>query len=248
MQIIFKESRFTSEKATNKALLQKLIFCAHCQLPMSSTYAINRFNTKYFYYRCISATPGKKKSSCPNKYVIFHKIDNQVKNALLNLLSEQQFSLLENRVLKYNQAIDQECQAIKNEIHLMESQTQALKAKKEKYLDSLISSQFLSSERKTINDKINELELEEKQIKGRLYKQQFELNQKADELIELTNIKSELIKFKADHEDLTFEDLKKALNRLIDTVNYQANQLTIKLKSLPWPLDFPTQTQNQNQS
>lgn len=238
-QNIFKEQRYSSERNTNAAFLQKLVTCGFCQSPMTPSHSLNRFKKKYFYYRCTSTQNSEKdRSACQFKYVAFHLLDSWVKEILLSLSSESQFIALENKVLKHNQAIDQECQTIKSEINLLEHSLQTLKNKKEKYLDSLISAQFLSSERKIINDKIAELDLEEKQLKGKMYKQQFELNQKSEEQIDLTNLKRGLIRFKIEHEILDFEAQKALYTSLIENIIYAPEKLIIKLKLLPWPLDF----------
>ena len=109
---------------------------------------------------------------------------------------------------------------------------------KENYLDTLISSKFLSSERKLINNKINELELEEKQFQAQLYTLQFELTIKLDEFIMLTDLKKILVSFKTNYEIFSHDQVKEFFSANIKEVIYYPDKLSIQFRALPWPIDF----------
>ena len=106
------------------------------------------------------------------------------------------------------------------------------------YLDSLIAQQFLSSERQKINQMLEELALQVKQLKAKLYKLQFELSQKADEAIEISSFKEQLIAFRKDYDTLSQSQIKASLLKMIKEIIYYPNKLTIQFSILSWPVDF----------
>ena len=74
--------------------------------------------------------------------------------------------------------------------------------------------------------------------KDQIYKQQFELNEKAEDKINLIEFKKQLITFKAEHESYTFDQLRKYLFLIIETIHYHPEKLEIKFKLLPWKEEF----------
>jgi site-specific DNA recombinase len=240
-QDIFNKNKGISESPRTKAILQKVLFCGLCSRPLTPSHSLNRNKVKYYYYRCTSTHNSEKgKSKCQIKYVPFQKVEKDLLDILLSLANEEQFRTLENRILKHNQQIEQEEQLIQKEILLLESELKAVKEKKDKYLDSLISNKFLSKERVLITDKINELELEEKQTKGKILQKQFELSQKNECKINLSLFKMTLVSFKADYEAYSFDQLKEYIQENLQSIHYHPDKLVIKFKILPWELDFST--------
>ncbi|MFH1428243.1 MAG: recombinase family protein, partial [Candidatus Margulisiibacteriota bacterium] len=152
---------------------------------------------------------------------------------------DQNFKDIENPILKHNQTVDRQAQKIRAEINMLENRLENITDRKDRYLDSLISSQFLSSERQRINDKLAELELEEKQIKANIYKQEFELNQKEGEQINITSFKQTLISFRKDYETFSPVQLRNYLLNTLASITYYPEKLAIHFKHLPWPVDFP---------
>ncbi len=241
-QEIFKKRRYITDKNKTFSILQGRLLCGGCGSPMTPSHSLNRHRQKYFYYRCTSTYSAEKKTSkCKVKYVPFKKIETQVTDYILTLPTEQNFNFVENKILKHNQAIQAEKEIIKQEQTNFGIKQQETKAKKEKYLDTLISSPFLSSERKIINDKITELELEEKQIQGQIYKTQFEHTQKTQDLIDLTEFKKVIIHFKSEYETFTQNELKIAISELIKTITYHPDTLQIHFRLLPWSIPANSQ-------
>ena len=239
IQEIFKEQRFVINKRKTDAILQRILFCGECGSPMTPSHSWNHMKRKYYYYRCTKSNSSEKgMANCKSSHASFKSTEGRVLSLLVALAQEQQFKILENPILKHNQIIERECQKIKTDIVMLENKLEATTARKDRYLDSLISSQYLSSERQKISAKLEELELEEKQINAAIYKQQFELNQKDDELIDLIAIKTSLIAFRKDYEAFSPQQLRKYIMTTINEIKYSPNKLTVHFKQLPWPIDF----------
>jgi len=238
-QEIFEANRRITDSPKTLGILQKILFCGACNSPLTPSHSLNRNKVKYFYYRCTTTHSAEKgKSKCSVKYVPFEKVEVRVKEILLSLSQEEHFRPVENRILKFNQAIEQDTQQLQKEIFLLENQLQTLKDKKERYLDSLISSKFLSKERNFINDKINDLELEEKQIKGQMLHKQFEINKKQEEKIDVAQFKKKLITFRVEHEEYDLEQMKKYLTGTIQSIHYTPEKLVFQFNLLPWSIEF----------
>ncbi len=188
-------------RASSFGLLQRLIFCGGCNRPMTPSYSYNHQKKRYNYYRCTSTLSSEKgKSKCPVKYVRFEHVEKKLMDTLLSLSEELSFNSIEHRAIKHNQNIDETLFQMKDSIDLTKNKHSFLKDKKDSYLDSLISGKFTSKERTHINKRLEDMEVEEKQIKGQLMKLEFEIVQKEDEKVDLTNFKHMLITFKTDFE------------------------------------------------
>ncbi len=223
-----------------RAMLKGLLICGDCRAVMTTSHALNRKKQKYFYYRCTSTTnrPGKDSKICNFKYVGFKIVETRFIQLLLSLGTEEKFKPIENKILKYNHEIEKETQKIKSEITTLQNKLETIKTNKDRYLDSLISNKFLSLERKKINNKLEELEQEEKQAKTQLYQQEFAQNQKMGELIPTTEFKEALITLRRDYDAFSEEQLQNYLTQHIKEVVYFPEKLTLQFRQLPWELEF----------
>lgn len=236
---IFNANKNISESPKTKAILQKILYCGCCSSPMTPSHSVGRSKTKYYYYRCTSTHNSEKgKSKCQIKYVAFKDVEEKLKDILLSLTDSEKFNKIESKILRHNQNINAEIQQIQKSIYLFEQELSSIKDKKEKYLDSLISSKFLSKERNLINDKINDIELDEKQLKGKILQEQFEINQRTESKIDIIPFKKDLIEFKADYHSYNLEQLKKYLASKIQSIHYLPEKLSIKFNLLPWDIEF----------
>ena len=239
VQKIIEESNYKVRPNQVQGLLKKLLFCGSCSSYMTPSHSLNRMKNKFYYYRCRSTcNPEKGQHNCTIKNAPFALVDTRVKEILLELSQETQFKLLENRILKHNQSVEREEQSMQKEKLLLENELESVREKKDKYLDSLISSQFLSKERERINQKIGELELEEKQIKARIYKLEFNICEVLDTVIDVSLLKKRLISFKTNHESYTFDHLQEYLVSMVEKIIYHKDRLLIYFKLLPWELEF----------
>ena len=239
VQIIFDRRRNLKEKSSTKAILQKLLFCGFCGSPMTPSHSLNKIKVRYYYYRCTSTHNAEKgQLKCKYKYVPFKAIEPRFAELLLSLSEQDHFKPVELQINKHNDRIAGKRNDIQNKMLIYEEKLKTTKSKKENYLDTLISSKFLSSERKLINNKINELELEEKQFQAQLYTLQFELTIKLDEFIMLTDLKKILVSFKTNYEIFSHDQVKEFFSANIKEVIYYPDKLSIQFRALPWPIDF----------
>jgi len=146
VQAIFASKTYTKAKNTTDALLAKKVFCEKCSSPLAPSHTTNRHKQKYFYYRCTGSKDRSQK--CQRPHFSLAKLDARVSEIVL-FLSEQ-FSPIENKLLKYNEKIVSRISEQEKELHHLETLKSELKAKKDKYLDGLLSNQFLSRERELV--------------------------------------------------------------------------------------------------
>lgn len=239
VQEIFKNQRRIQGKSRTKAALQGLLFCGCCKTLMTPSHSLNRKKVKYYYYRCTSTLNSEKgKRQCALRYVSFSVVEGFLLKILLSLSEEGPFKEIENQILRHNLQIEKAVNLIEKENHNLERKLELATTKKDKYFDSLIATKFSSSERQKINKRLDEIELEEKQIQGLLYKQQFEISKTKDELVNITSIKQQFITFRMDKDEFSFEELKDYLSTIIKEIYYYANKLTVVFKYLPEPVDF----------
>ena len=238
-QAIFRKRKCLWEKSSIRAMLQKLLYCGYCGSPMSPTYALNKIKKRYYYYACTSTRSAEKGTSkCRYKYAAFNTLEPKLIQLLLSLPEEYHLKPIELKVHRHNETIQQKQTELQAQITTAEAQQTAIKTKKEKYLDSLITRPFRSTERQLISAKIQELDQEEKQIKSQLYKLHFDHTQTTDEQVNLTDLKQTLITFKANHETYTHDQLKEFLATHIKEITYHPEKLAIHFNGLPWSLDF----------
>ncbi len=241
IQRLFKNQHRRHDDQKTKAVLQGLLFCGHCHRPMTPSYSLNKFKIKYYYYRCTSTQSAEKgTSTCMVKYVRLEHIEARITDIFLSLSEEAHFRPLENRILKHNQDIDHTLLAIKDRIRDTEAQLATIAKRKDKYLDSVMSNQFSKVERDAINQRLAEMELEEKQLKGRLLKEEFEVVQKESDQLSLSTLKQTFIRFKANIEDYSRLQLKEVFLTHLKKVIYRPESVDLHFKQLPWPIPFPT--------
>jgi site-specific DNA recombinase len=228
-------------KSKTKALLQSMLFCGYCGRPMVPSHSLNRHKKKYYYYRCNSTHSAEKgKPKCKYKYIPYKTLEDAFFNLLLSLTDEFHFKPIELKINQHNETIKEAKSKLQTQIQTNQMHIAETKSKKDKYLDTLISSQFLSSERELINKKIKELDNEETFINNQLINLQFELSKKKEELINSTEIKQVLVSFKANHEEFSHSQLKEFIITHIKKVRFYPKKLGITFKVLPWELDFST--------
>ena len=199
---------------------------------MTPNYTKKRNGNIYRYYRCVS-TLNPKEKPCSNKYFNMEKANEVVIEKLLNCATEDQLEKISQHVEQKNEVIRHQLQAIQTEINGLESLLETVKTKKETYLDSLISNQFVAKEREMINAKIDEFTIQEKQFKGSIMKQHFEYTQKEEQLYSVETLKKELVFFKINSQSLGTNKLKKWLLANVERVNISKDEsVLVSFKSL----------------
>jgi site-specific DNA recombinase len=240
VRYLLSHKKYDTTRSKSQAVLPRILFCGECGRPMTPCHAYNRTKTKYYYYRCTSTSnsSGRKKANCPIKYAPLEKTEQRVIQILLDLSQEQFFKTIENKILKHNQLIERSAGGLKDDLTALENQLQSTKTKKDHYLDTLIAAKYLSAERERINEKLQELDLEEKQTKALIYKQQFDYAQKQEEQVDLSSFKNYLVTFRKDYESFSQQQLREFLVSTILEIIYHPDKLSVRFRALPWPLDF----------
>lgn len=231
VQEILHSKAFTKTTFTSNTLLAKKVYCGSCGSPLAPSHTVNRHKKKYFYYRCTGSKQPERK--CHNHHFSVSQLDTQVTNILLSLSEEKPFATIENQLLKHNEKISEQITEQTNALHHLENLLNQLKTKKDKYLDGLLSNQFLSQERELIREKLYELETEEKVLKVSVSKQQISINQTSEELINIANIKKQFIEYRADYpfSDTATHRLK--LSKIIDRIECEKDKLRIQFHGIP---------------
>jgi len=244
VQEIFHKRKFLGSKNKSGAILQKLLVCGDCKSPMTPSYAVNRSKSRYYYYRCTSTNRSEQgRIKCKFKYVPFIHIEPQLIDILNSLSKEDFFHSIDAKIQAHNAKVQFTIKNQKTTVEVLQDQLNIVRKKKDDYLDSLISSRFLSSERSKINKRIEALEKEESQSKANIYKLELDISQKADEFINLTDLKKDLLKFRTVSESYDPTQLKDHLTQSIKVITYHPEKLSVQFHLLPWPVDFPITAQ-----
>ena len=225
-QTIFADRKIYRESKTIFGLFKCFLFCGECGHPMTPNYTKKRNGNVYQYYRCVS-TLNPKKKTCPNKYFNMELANEAVLQKLLECATESQLAKMAATVAEKNAVIQLKLEAIQFEIEGLEALMKTIQSKKEKYLDSLISNQFVAKEREVINAKIEEFTLQEKQIKGSILKQEFEFTQAEDEIANIEPLKQALVFFKINVKSLETNELQNWLKANVSTIKISQNAAVV---------------------
>ena len=241
-QEILKTKSFVRNTYTNPILLAKKVYCGICGSPLTPSHTIKPSNKKYFYYRCTGSK--QTGSKCISQHFSLIKLENRIIEIMLSLSEEKHFSPIENKLLKRNEEINNRINAEeKAQLHL-EINLNQLKAKKDKYLDGLLSNQFIKKERELIQTKFNEIEQEEKQLKTAILKQQLAINQIKEDLINIAEIKKQFITYSANYPFSDSEIHKKHLSKIINEIFCHSNFVEIKFIQISWKEHFDINLKN----
>ena len=229
VQAIFASKTFTRSKTSTQALLAKKVFCACCKSPLAPSHTTNRHKQKYYYYRCTGSKDRTQK--CQRPHFSLLKLEARVSAIILSL--SEQFSPLENKLLKHNDQVASRIQEHEKALHHLEGTLSQLKQRKDKYLDTLLSSQFLSKERELISTKITEMETEEKHLRTAISKQETQVLQTKAELLPIAEIKKRFITYRSEYPFGDSQGHRLQLNQLIERIDCQKDSLAIRFKMIP---------------
>ena len=229
VQEIFDSKTLNQTKNTTHALLAKKVFCAICSSPLAPSFSLNRTKQKYYYYRCTGSRA--KDHACHRPHFSLSKLEAQVSKIILAL--SEHFSPIENKLLKHNDQITSQIQVHEKSLLHLETTLSQLKQRKDKYLDSLLSSQFLSQERELIKTKITEMETEEKQCRTAISKQEVLVSQTKDELLNIAEIKKRFISYRSDYPFGDWQQHRTQLATLIDRIKCKKEGLEIQFVMIP---------------
>lgn len=232
VQEVFKQGRYQKRTSTT-ALLKKLLICGHCQTPMTTSFAYNRTKTKYHYYKCTSLNHGHT-SRCPIRQVSMPRLDEKVIEILTQLSELPEFQSLKSTIQSHNDTIRLTELRYEEDLKNLNAIIATLKDKKDRFLESLVTSSFLSTERHHINNRIEELNAELKTLNSQHYKQQFDLSQLSDSKIDLSQLNQLAIQFKTDFATANQEEKRVFLLRTLQKIEYSADAITLYFLAIPF--------------
>ena len=237
---IFESTKSNLGRTKSELTLQKLVICGACSTPLMPSFAYNRYKTKYWYYRCGSTQHGKhrtKKLGCTFKYVSAQTLHEQVHHSLMQLTQEA-LPQLKKKVETHNEHIHTAIKSLAQNLLATEEALQKLKAKKGEYTDVLISAAFSAQDRHRIHERLNELELEERQYQNKLTVFQLEKSQAENQVVSLDSLLTTLLFFQ-ENSDVQSQPYKNTLHKILNHIQVYKEKLVFEFSDLPWPVEIP---------
>ena len=231
VQTIFVLRSSDVEKSRVKGMLLGVFRCGNCHNPLMPSYTIKKNGKKYYYYRCKS-TFNSLSDSCKGRYLAMDTAHQQVTLELLSYAQDQMLANIQKRIEGHNSELDIQLNTAKTEFQRITDKLQAIQAKRETYLDSLISGSFSPSERTKINRKITEFEQEEKQLDAVIWQQELAISEIKDLYLTLKPFKEAILRFKINHTEFSDKDWMKWLSQNVTTIDYSTGDYSIIFKAL----------------
>lgn len=240
VQAIFANSQVKKKISKTTALFQKLLFCGQCQCVMTTSFAYNRTKTRYLYYRCTSTMKSEfKTSSCPLKYIGQASLEAQFFKSILDLCQPTRIKPIEVKISTHNQQLDEKAARLQIQATTCETNLEQLKTQRSKYLDALITNDFLSEERQLIRTQIQALETESNQIQSQLSHLRLEISHFDEHRIYFDHFKAQLIQLLELYQQHDIAQLQHHLPSILISITRYPEQWTVQFHSLPWPIDVP---------
>ena len=233
VQDIFGESKRFTVKTKTGGILKGFIYCCYCPAPILPNYTRKANGKKYFYYRCGNTVSYPNQEPCSSRsYYLQESVEKAVFSRIIELASEAKLTELRQQIASTNIKVENECKILRDELAALEGQQAAIKAKKEKYLDSLVHNNYRASERQRINEKIEEFTLEEKQIKAAIYRQQFDLSARSEQIQTIEPFKEVVVGFKINYPAMSQTDQAQWLRQYVNRITYGKESIDIEFKVL----------------
>jgi len=230
-QTIFALRSSNVEKSKVRGMLIGVLRCGNCHNPLMPSYTIKKRGKRYYYYRCKS-TFNALSDSCKGAYLAMEPTHQKVTEELLNYAQDHMLSNVQSRIEAHNAKVDIDYTIAKTELQRIKEKLIAIRAKREVYLDSLVSGTFDSGERTRINKKITEFEQEEKQLDSAIWKQDMTVMEIGDLFLDIKAFKEMILKFKINHTEFSEKDWMKWLSQNVTTIDYRDGQYSIVFKAL----------------
>jgi site-specific DNA recombinase len=240
VQLIFESKQRILAQTRSNALLQKLAVCRDCHHPLLPSFAYNRTKTKYGYYRCGSTTHGKHRRlgiNCTFKYVASIKLHNDLSQAIGQLATPHHISALDHQVMAHNQTLELQIKTLTDTISLAESELKQIKAKKSEYVDFLVIKTPSAQDRGHINERIQELNAETKQLQAQLASAKLEVSQLQDKILTVDSLKQAVLVLR--DMDQTNPEYRQLLHDILTRVQVSSSSLIFHFKAIPWAVEIP---------
>ena len=217
-----------------KGFLRGYLRCGDCGQSLCPNYTRKKNGKMYHYYRCVSTLNGITQNAlCSRPYLPIDDVHTQVTKHLLDYSSEQGFGRVQKKMDAHNELIHKDITLYQAELERIQNNLALTRQKKALYLDSLVTRDFSSSERKKINDKIDEFSLEEKQLEAAIYRQEFDIQEKKESRLAIQPFKNVMVKFKLNHEVMNEKEMKDWFREALDSITlFGGKILEIRFKPL----------------
>jgi site-specific DNA recombinase len=229
-QFIFSKRTYVRDNKKIKGLLKGLLYFEDENNPMTPNYTKKKTKL-YYYYRCISSL-NPKLNQTPKRCLPMEQTNEDFLEFVLGLADESKLRGISKQVDTRNHHLQAQSDAFQAEIEGFEKKLEEVKNKKEKYLDSLISNQFTGSEREAINAKISDFTIQEKQLKGHIFKLEFSKSEKLESLVSMEDFKDELVYLKLNYDAMGSPELREWLHKNVSTIIYKEEVFKVYLKLL----------------
>ncbi len=234
VQEVFTEKTFNARSGRSRGFLRGYIRCGDCGQALCPNYTRKKNGKMYYYYRCVSTLNSITHNRlCSRPYLPIEDVHDKVTKTFLEYASEQGLRRIQKDMESHNERIQKEMSLYQAELTRLQNNLALINQKKERYLDSLVTHDFSPSERKKINDKIDEFSLEEKQLEAAIYRQKFDIQERQESLLTIQPFKNVMVKFKLNREVMNEKELKGWLKEAVDTITlFSEKPLKIHFKHL----------------
>ena len=231
-QEIFAENATVSPRCKIKGLLKGFLICGKCNNYLSPNYTKKKNGNIYEYYRCASTFNNKSNTKCKGQYIPLKQAHETVFEKLLDYATETKLKIIQEKIANHNLQAQKDVNFNEADIKKSKAKLKDIKHKKELYLDSLVTGDFSKSERKKINDKIDEFSLIEKQLETDIYRLEFQLDELKDKILAIDEFKQSIIKLKLNYEALSESELKAWLKENVKQIIIDEEVIDISFKKL----------------
>jgi hypothetical protein len=245
VQQVFESKRLQNVRTKTHALLQKLAHCGLCNTPLVPSFAYNRSKTKYTYYRCGSTLHGKHRRTsfkCTFKYIASNELHTNVQTALHHVSSQIYLSTLDATVDTHNIEHKEAMHRISQHMTLAEDELKRIKAKKNEYVDILVTKTFSTQDNHRIHDRMAELDKEQRHIQAQQATYHLEYTKHKDSILSTDQLKREILHLFTLSEHENPAEYRAYLHTILEKVIVTTDSLTLIFKSLPLPLEIPLNT------
>lgn len=208
VQAIFEHRQSEACRSKIKGFLTGILRCSQCAQPWVPNYTKKKNGQKYYYYRCRS-TLNPTQSTCRGEYLTFAVANEGAMAALLACTDDLFFQRLAPQIEHYNRRILQQVEPQKADLDRLKAQLATIKQKRISYIDTLVTGQFTTTERATINAQIEAFQLEEKQLEATIWRLDFEIFDLFSTQLDLNDFKETMTQFRFNHASFTPKDWKK---------------------------------------
>ncbi len=145
--------------------------------------------------------------------------------------------MLDTKTAAHNDGLQLTIQTLSDQIKVYEDDAKSLKAKKNEYVDALISRQFSTQDHQKIHERMRELEADIKKLDSQLAQNQLEIVQLKDQLISVDSLKETILRLRDMEQDSL--DYRPTVMAIIKQIEVTLESLTFHFKALPWTVKIP---------